>query len=136
MNRLFDDFFRGFELSSLHGGRLWAESWPKLDVSETDNEFEITAELPGMDEKDVDVTLAGDVLRICGQKKNKREERRKNYYLAERTYGRFHRDIPLLAEVDAEKIDARFNKGVLTVRLPKVKDSRWSRRVPVRTATR
>lgn len=133
-NRMFEDFFRGFGMGHLHQWHPTGFGLPGIDVSESDDDIEITAELPGMSEKDLDVSLTRDVLRIRGEKKHEHEEKKKDYYLTERTYGVFARDIPLWTRIDAEQIDARFEQGVLKVRLPKVQKGPSARRIPVRTA--
>jgi len=94
---------------------------PNVDVSEDDKQIVVTAELPGMDEKDVEVTLADNVLTIKGEKKSEHEEKdeTKNYHLLERSYGSFRRSLPLDCEVDAAKVTANFDKGVLKVVMPK-----------------
>jgi HSP20 family protein len=94
---------------------------PKIDVAESKGAIDITAELPGVDEKDVDVTLADDVLTIRGEKKFEREEQDndKNWYVVERSYGSFSRAILLPFEPDATKVEAKFDKGVLRIHLPK-----------------
>jgi HSP20 family protein len=92
---------------------------PDIDVSETDGELEITAELPGIDEKDVDVSLDNGRLTIKGEKKAEKEEKQKDYHLMERSYGAFSRSIVLPFEVDADKVTADFSKGVLKITLPK-----------------
>jgi HSP20 family protein len=92
---------------------------PSVDVGETDKAFEITAELPGMDEDDIEVTLTDAGLTIKGEKKSEREETEKDYHRLERSFGSFQRCFAVPEEVDAAKIDARFKKGVLTVTLPK-----------------
>lgn len=94
---------------------------PNVDVSEDDKQIVATAELPGMDEKDVEVTLADNVLTIKGEKKSEHEEKdeKKNYHLLERSYGSFRRSLPLDCEVDAGKVTAKFDKGVLKVVMPK-----------------
>ena len=92
---------------------------PAVDVSETDKAYEITAELPGMDEKNVEVKLANDVLTIKGEKQDEKEEKRKDYYMRERSFGSFQRSFQVPDGVDADKIEANFKKGVLTVTLPK-----------------
>ena len=117
VNRLFDDFFRMPALSGDEG--MFAAATPRVDVKETDAEYEVSAELPGIDEKDVELTLANNVLAIRGEKKTEREEKEKSYYLSERSFGSFRRTIPLPAEVDEDKVEAHFKNGVLTVRLPK-----------------
>lgn len=133
-NRMFEDFFRGFGLGRMHHWNVANCGLPNIDVSENDDEIEVTAELPGLSEKDLDVSLTRDILRIRGEKKHEHEEQKKDYYLTERSYGVFTRDIPLWTEVDAEHIEARFKKGVLKVRLPKVHKGPSARRILVRTA--
>ena len=96
----------------------WAVA-PAVDVTEKDGEYEITAELPGLDDKNVEVKVASGVLTIKGEKKEEKEEREKDYYLSERRYGSFMRSFQVPDGVDAEKIEASFAKGVLTVKLPK-----------------
>ena len=109
---LFDvePFFRGF---GAVGGT------PAVDVAEKDKEYEITAELPGMDESHINVKFADGVLTIKGEKKEEKEEKRKDYYLSERRYGSFQRSFPVPDSVDANGIEAKFVNGVLTVKLPK-----------------
>ena len=94
---------------------------PKIDVAESKDAIEVTAELPGVDEKDVDVTLANDVLTIRGEKKTERDEQDKdrNWRVVERSFGSFTRAIPLPFDPDATKVEAKFDKGVLRIRLPK-----------------
>jgi len=106
----------------------------KLDVAETDKEMRITAELPGVDEKDVDVTLNGDVLTIKGEKKMEKEDKGDNYYVAERSYGAFARTLRLPYEVKEKDVDAKFEKGVLTVILPKPEEARTeARKIAIKT---
>ena len=90
-----------------------------MDVAETEKEYTVTAELAGMDEKDVDVTLQDGVLTIHGEKKTERDEKSERCCLTERSYGTFSRSLSLPVEVEEDKIDASFKKGVLTIRLPK-----------------
>src|SRR5690606_14740249 len=100
MNRLFDDFWRDFESDSF--GLSTSFSFPRIETSETDKEFRVEAELPGMDEKDVELLLDDGVLTIRGEKKSERED--KSRRMSERFYGRFERQIPLPVEVDQEKV--------------------------------
>jgi HSP20 family protein len=121
MNRLFDDALRGFGgsgLSPLMEGRF---GWPKIELSETDNTVTVSAELPGMTEKDVNVEIANGVLTIRGEKKNERKDEGK--YFTERYYGAFERQIPL-EDVQEDKAEASFKDGVLTVSLPKSENPR------------
>lgn len=122
MDRLFDDFFgRGFGLTPFEGGSMdrFGAFNPHVDVAENDKEVKITAELPGLSEQDVEVSLSSDVLTISGEKKHEKEDKGENYYRMERSYGSFQRAISLPAEVQSDKVDATFKNGVLTVTLPK-----------------
>lgn len=92
---------------------------PRVDVSETDKAIEITAELPGLEEKDVEIDFTDDVLTIKGEKKSEKEETGKNRYISERTYGAFVRSIQLPSGIDPATIEANIDKGVLTVKVPK-----------------
>jgi HSP20 family protein len=123
MNDLFEDFFGGFDVGlSRFGSRFMTT--PSIDVSETNEDVRVTADLPGMDEKDVQVTLENDILTIKGEKKQEQEEKKQNYHMVERTYGEFQRVISLPTSVDKEKIKATFKKGVLSVILPKTPESK------------
>jgi len=120
MNRLFDDVFRGFDLRPFGSDRFFDRvggNWPSVEVSETDKEIKVSAELPGLDQKDVKVELANGVLAIGGEKKTETED--KDRLFSERYYSRFERRIPV-DDVDEDKISAAFKNGVLTVILPKV----------------
>ncbi len=127
MNRLFDDVFRGFD-DSLFWGRRGA--WPSVDVDETEKEYRVTAELPGLEEGDVEVLLQDGLLTLRGEKKHETESRNRSY--RERFYGRFERQITLDRDVDDSAVKATFKNGVLTVRVPK--DSRAierAKRIPI-----
>jgi HSP20 family protein len=117
MDRLFDDMTKSFSLARPAMGM--GVMAPRVDVKETDKAIEIEAELPGVTEKDIEVQLADGILTIRGEKKQEREEKEKGYYLMERSYGSFLRQIPLPVEVDEAKVEASFDKGVLKVVLPK-----------------
>jgi HSP20 family protein len=105
------DFFRTPRLSS-----AWA---PSVDIAEKDNMFEVTADLPGIDEKNIEVKLSGGILTVKGTREEHKEEKKKDYYLSERQFGAFERSFQVPESVDSEKIDAHFKNGVLTVSLPK-----------------
>lgn len=116
MNRLFDDIFRGFGSNSLSQqleGRL---GWPKIELEDRDSQLIVTAELPGMTEKDVQVEIDNSVLTIRGEKKAERSGQGK--YFTERYYGSFERQIPL-EDVHEDKVEASFRNGVLTISVPK-----------------
>ena len=117
MNRLFDDVFRGFEGGVPFSNFGRTAGWPSLEVTETDDTVRIMAELPGMDEKDVEVLMQDGALTIRGEKKSETEDKARSF--SERTYGRFERRIPLPWEVENDKVEATFRNGVLTVSLPK-----------------
>lgn len=117
IDRIFDDFLHGPRMPSPILGEAGIAT--RIDVSETENEIQVIVELPGVDEKDVEVNLSDKLLTIKGEKKSEREEKDKDYHLVERTFGSFQRDIPIPYDIDMDKVDAKFAKGVLTVTLPK-----------------
>jgi HSP20 family protein len=117
IDSLFDNFFRGFDIEPFES-RMGAFT-PQVDVTENDKEIKISAELPGMDEKDIDLSLQNDMLTIKGEKKEEKEDKGKDYYRMERSYGSFIRTIPLPVEVETDKVEAKFKKGVLSITLPK-----------------
>jgi HSP20 family protein len=117
MNRTFDDFLRGFDLPAAQGS--WTGAWPHVELSETDKDVRVVAELPGLQEKDVELTLNDNVLTLKGEKKTENE----SPTYTERWHGKFQRSIQLGSEVDPDKIEASFKNGVLTVTLPKRPDS-------------
>jgi HSP20 family protein len=133
MNRLFDNFFGGFEMEPFMGRRLGAFS-PTVDIKESDKDIRVSAELPGMDDKDIDVLLSKDSVTIKGEKKEEKEDKGKDYYRMERSYGSFSRTIPLPAEVDTDKVKAEFKKGLLTVTLPKTAQAiKQTKKISVKT---
>ncbi|MGD0706829.1 MAG: Hsp20/alpha crystallin family protein [Anaerolineaceae bacterium] len=118
MNRLFDDFFTNpFGLSTF--GEFENRFFPRVDLLETDKEITVTADIPGMDEKDIDVSVANGVLAISGEKSSEKMDKSGTYHRMERSYGSFRRDIALPDDVEADKAEAVFSKGVLTITLPK-----------------
>jgi HSP20 family protein len=119
VNRLFDDVVRGFDprLPAAWPLASWSAGWPSVEVSETDKELRVTAELPGLEEKDIEVVLDDDVLILRGERRSETEDKERQY--SERFYGRFERRIPLDTEVEQDKVKAAFASGVLTVTLPK-----------------
>ena len=134
MNQLFDDFFVGYPLAERGRESEPAPSafLPRVDVSETDTEVKVSAELPGMDEKDIAVGLQDDVLTLRGEKRMEQEEKGKNWFRREQSFGSFRRSIELPAGVDATRATAQFKKGVLTFAAPKRAEERPLRRtVPI-----
>jgi len=116
IDRIFDDFTRGFPTLTGNGATMLM---PSMDVTETDKEIEITAELPGLEEKDVQINVSDNLLTIRGEKKAEKEQKDKNYRLVERSYGAFERTLELPEGVNADVIKANISKGVLKVTVPK-----------------
>lgn len=134
-NRLFEDFFEDRWMTPWgeRFGERFNEFTPRVNVTEREKELEVTAELPGMAEDDIDITLSRDVLTIKGEKKQEVEDKGDNYYRMERSYGKFSRVIPLPANVvDNENVEATFKNGVLIITLPKLEEAQSvSRRITV-----
>lgn len=131
MNRLFDDFW----LSPFRDMERWTGRYlPPVNVREDDGQVIAEVELPGMSEKNINVTVNRDTLRISGEKKQHEETKEENYYCMESSYGSFDRLVDLPAEVDEEKTQAEFNRGVLTVKMPKSQEAKAkSKKIPVKS---
>lgn len=123
VNRMFDDFMdQPFGLSRLTDPPTWMGSFsPRLEVSETDDEIIISAELPGIEPEAIEISLEHDTLTIRGEKRADREEKGKRFVHIERSYGAFQRSISLSSQVDENKVDASFKHGVLKIILPKTR---------------
>lgn len=136
MNRLFDEFFSDFPLAPRWGGADLAPAGfaPRVDVSETDKEVRISAELPGMDEKDIAVEMDETAVTIRGERSEEKEDKGKNWSMREQSFGAFHRIVPLPARVESGKTSATFKKGVLTITAPK-KAEEQARRKTIRIET-
>lgn len=121
LRRNLDDVFeRFFESPLASTGNGAAAAWaPRADVEETEKEFTVKADLPGVDPKDIEVQVTDGVLTLKGEKKEEKEEKKKNYHRVERFVGTFYRAIPLPAGADADKVNASSAKGVLTITIPK-----------------
>jgi HSP20 family protein len=128
---MWDEFWGGRErgLAPLSGE--WTGFEPKVDVTETEDEVKVAAELPGLDPENVHVTVTRNVLSIKGEKKHEQEEQGENWYRTERSYGSFERAIPLPQGTDTEQVEAAFDKGVLTVTFSKTGDTQ-SRKIAVK----
>jgi HSP20 family protein len=126
MDRMLDEFFRVSPLRTMQTPEVFAfgDVMPTIDVAEDEKMFRISVELPGMDEKDIDVTLAEGLLTIRGEKKQEHEDKGKEFYRKERSFGSFRRAIPIPIDVDESKIDASFKKGVLLISLPKTEEAK------------
>jgi len=142
MDRLFEDFGRGFSptrRSVFDVEPFWQQetTWaaPAVDIAESQKAYEITAELPGMDEKNIEVKVANGNLIIKGERQEEKEEKEKDYYLRERNFGSFERSFDVPEGVDGDKIEASFSKGVLTVTLPKKPEAQKpAKRIEVKAA--
>jgi len=145
MNRLFDEFDGGFWPSPFRRDWLemkpfWRGDWgwaatPAVDIVEHEKAFEVTADLPGYDEKTVEVKVSNGNLVIKGEKKEEKEEKKKDYYLHERHVGSFERSFRIPETVEAEKVEATFKKGILTVTMPKkVEAQKPEKTIPVKAA--
>jgi HSP20 family protein len=145
IDHLFDEFSSSWALSPFRrrgwlrptaGSSLgWSVRSPEFDVVEKEGEIEIRADVPGIDEKDIEVKLSDGALTVSGERKEERREGEEegNYYLAERRYGAFQRTIPIPEHIDRDNVEAHFRKGVLTIRLPKTAEAREkSRRIEVK----
>ena len=129
IDRLFHDFQTGFLQAPSYRSLLDIEPFwrrdlgfsvtPAIDIVEKEKAFEVTAELPGLDAKNVDIQLSDNVLTIKGEKQEEKEEKTKDRYVSERRYGSFRRSLQVPGSVDADKIEANFKNGVLTVTMPK-----------------
>jgi HSP20 family protein len=118
VNRLFDSFFgRPSQVGAME--RVWA---PAVDMYETKDELVVTAELPGLNEKDIHLSISGDVLTLRGERTWNQEVKQESYYRGERWFGKFERSVPLPMPVQADKVSASYRDGVLTVKLPKVEE--------------
>src|SRR5512137_1534764 len=121
MDRLWDSFLEGAPRRRSEEREEWL---PSLDVSETKNELVVKAEVPGMDRRDIDISLSDGVLTIKGEKKQEKEEKEADYHLVERSYGAFVRSVHLPKEVQGDKISASYKGGILKIVLPKSEEAK------------
>ena len=145
MDRVFDDFFRfaafpfgrrAFEFEPFRGFEgFFRPSYPAVDFVEHPKEYVVTAELPGLDENELEVKLSNGVLTIRGEKKEERKEEQPSYRVSERRYGSFERSFQLPEGIDEQAIEAKFVKGLLTICLPKTEEAQQKeKRIPIKTA--
>lgn len=145
MDRLFDRFAGGFGLPAFRRMFDIEPAWrtessfsfsaPAVDVTEDDKAYTITAELPGLEEKNIDVAVSGDMLTLKGEKRYEKDEQDKNRYMSERAYGSFQRSFALPDGIDRDKIAADLSKGVLTITLPKTAEAQKpQKKIEVKTA--
>lgn len=135
INHVFEDFWNRVENGWNGRSNVVGMFGPSTDVTETDKSVDVSVELPGMTEDDIDISLSSDAMTIRGEKKIEHEEERKGVYMSERSYGSFYRTVPLPAGVDTDKADATFKNGVLTISLPKTAEAQAKiKRIPVKAA--
>lgn len=139
IDRLFEEAFRGFGIPSLWGGRMFPAltqtDWlkPTLDVGATDKEYTISVELPGVDQKDVQLEVVNDTLLIKGEKKQEKEEKDKDFYRIERSYGSFQRILSLPEDADQDNINAVYKNGVMKITLPrKAQTEKETKRIEIK----
>jgi HSP20 family protein len=135
IDSLFNEFTSGMPMIGRWADNANGRLAVRCDVAETDKALEVTAELPGVNEKEIDVSLAGDMLTIKAEKKSDKEEKTKDYHLVERSYGTFQRSMQLPFQVDPAKIEAKFEKGVLKLVVPKPAETQAKvQKIDVKTA--
>ncbi len=127
MDQLFDHFFRGFDIGPRRGGGTFSSALtdgllkPTLDIGANDKEYAISIEVPGVEQKDIKIEIANNTLTVSGEKQQKSEEKEKNYYRMERSYGSFRRILSLPEDADQDAIEANFKNGVLNITMPRKK---------------
>lgn len=135
MDRVFEDFSKPFDIFPFFGSEIESAVWsPRMNIEDRDDEIFITLEVPGVDEKDVEILTDANGLTIRGQKRQEVQDKKPNYYRLERSFGSFERTIPLPLDVDAEKAEAKFKNGVLEICLPKSEKAKEHiKRIPIKT---
>ncbi len=137
IDRVFDEFHRGFGMPALKPGGpgLQTRLSPRLDMAESERMLEVSVELPGVAEQDIDVTIVDDVLTIKGEKKAEREDKGKDYHVIERSYGTFQRSVRLPFDADPQKVRAEFKDGILKIAVDKPSDVETkTQRIPIKSA--
>ena len=135
IDRMFDTFFQDFP--SMPGLLQGKERgfMPRVNVIEKEKEIRIEAELPGIEEKDLEINIDNGMLTISGEKKSEKEDRKDNYYMMERSYGAFRRQLPLPAETDRDHVKAEFKNGVLSITVPKTEEAKSKvKKIPINAA--
>ena len=134
VNRLFDDMWNGFDLPLSRGGGAWQAGWPHIELQDQKEQFVLTVEVPGMDEKDIEVQFVDQCVILSGERKEERDTELPDQHYSERYYGRFERRIPLSAEIEADKAKAVLRNGVLSVTLPKAQVQKKGQRIAISKA--
>jgi len=131
IDRIFDDFTGGWRSPDLLSDTSFG-LMPSIDVHEADSRVTVAAELPGVDEKDVEITVADQTVTISGEKRSAVDEKKGDQYRSERSYGKFSRTIALPFDIDPDKVEARFDKGVLTLTIPRPAGAMKMRKIPIK----
>lgn len=134
VNRLFDDLWNGSDLPLSHGDGAMQTGWPQIELREQNDQFVLTAEVPGMGEKDIDIQFVDQCLILRGERKEERSAEQLDQHYSERYYGRFERRIPLNVEIESEKAKAVLRNGVLSISLPKAQVQKSGQRIPISNA--
>jgi HSP20 family protein len=133
IDRLFDNFFQGFDIGPFTTTPAMFN--PSIDVADSGRDLKVTIELPGMNEKDIDVSITQDSLTVRGEKRDETEEKGSSYHRMERVYGSFARTIPLPVEVDVDGAKANYKKGVLSITIPKTEKAlKEAKKIPVKAS--
>ncbi len=133
IDRMFDNFLQGFNVPySVRPAGINAMAAPRINITETRDAYQISAELPGVEEQDVDISLSGDVLTIKGERREEQESSERNYHRIESAYGAFQRSITLPEDADRDNINANFRNGILTIEVGKNAESQAeTRKIPL-----
>lgn len=134
VNRLFDDMWSSFDMPLARSGGLMQAGWPHIELQDRGEQFVLAVEVPGMDEKDIEVQFVDQCLILSGERKEERSDEQPEQHYSERYYGRFERRIPLSAEIQPDKAKAVLRNGVLTVSLPKVQVEKKGKRIEISKA--
>jgi len=134
VNRLFDDMWNSFDLPLSRGGGVLQAGWPHIELQDQNEQFVLTVEVPGMDEKDIDIQFVDQCVILSGERKEERGTEQPDQHYSERYYGRFERRIPLSAEIEADKAKAVLRNGVLSVTLPKAQVQKRGKRIAISKA--
>jgi len=134
VNRLFDDMWNGFDLPLSRSGSVLQSGWPHIEVREQNDQFLLTVEVPGMDEKDINIQFVDQCVIVSGERKEEHNAEQPDQHYSERYYGRFERRIPLSAEIEADKAKALLRNGVLNISLPKAQPQKKGHRIEISKA--
>lgn len=135
INHMFEQLWSGERLPTMFSEEQMGAAFPTVEITEGEKDIEVSAELPGMSEKDIDISLnaEGNMLMIKGEKKFEKEKKDRDYYRAERSYGSFRRTLPLPCSVEADRTNATFKNGVLEIKMPKAEETKGTKHIEVKS---